>query len=651
VIFLAGCETPAVLKDVIAFGADQVMLSFYELFRGRQLAAVMKTLDLNPSVRVFINAGARACVAHGQASTQYFKSYKAFLRECGGRFAFATEFDVDGFDPAYDAVDMAEWQDELLALDRVSIVPIWHAQRGPDAWIGLCHDPRFTRIGLGATEPLAQPSYLSRFMAIARQTGMPVHGFGQTKILTTLKTTRFSSIDSRSWKSGERFGTVYIFQHTQWKELSSTTRGGKDARLPYRTYFTAIGCSWRKLQADDPRELRKANVIAWTNLSRRLQVMYGPQEHRTDGSTHPDRDRIPVGNGDDGGDGVLPAVARPAPSEHAAQKSVGAVADGVRRDVPDVDRNSPVSGTGTATTATAAPARPRITKLRAKPKGGVSYDGSRHAAADRTGVHDPESDRAVARQPTTATDQRSPEDHRPAAASPPADVPHRLTLVKPDRTPMQVELTATTGGQPLARTVKGLMPEGSVFQHCSTCAVGVLCPKYREGSACAFVEDFRNMPTRNIDDVATSLAMVIEENAARLNMGRILEQTLHGGMISKEVTELSSALANQLVALGKVMKSTKSAKVTGDGESLLAKIFGDLVPQSVELTGTDATVPLAIGESSPTPDPVLDPDGAPRTPAPDDAVPAVVDADDDDERGGVPVMLSTLPDDPASSRR
>lgn len=203
--------------------------------------------------------------------------------------------------------------------------------------------------------------------------------------------------------------------------------------------------------------------------------------------------------------------------------------------------------------------------------------------------------------------------------------------MKSDVTPqLSLELTAKTGGRPLERAIKGMMPEGSVFQQCSTCAIGTLCVKYQEGAVCAFAEAFRDMPTRNLDDVSTAMAMLIEENSARFRMARVIEQTMGGGMPSKDVTELSQILANQLSALGKVMKSTKTAKVKGDSETILAKIFGDLLqPAPIELTA---------GTAPDTPEPsALTSDLRPED---EFAAPA----ETDDDAGVVPTLLSTLPD-------
>lgn len=210
-----------------------------------------------------------------------------------------------------------------------------------------------------------------------------------------------------------------------------------------------------------------------------------------------------------------------------------------------------------------------------------------------------------------------------------------------------MELTAKLGAEPLDRLVKGMMPEGSVFQQCSTCAIGALCVKYREGAPCAFSEAFRDTPTQTMNDVATAMAMLIEENSARFRMARAIEQSLGGGMPTKETTELAHVLSDQLQALGKIMKSTKTARLKGDGEGILAKIFGDLLPQPIELSADDAATSHPDADADPQSTaalpPASDPDDLTKMLDAADAVRLPV-ADGGGDQSGGPSRLATIPD-------
>jgi hypothetical protein len=104
----------------------------------------------------------------------------------------------------------------------------------------------------------------------ARKWGKPVHGFAMTKINTTLKWVPYDSVDSTSVWMAQKYGSLAIFKNNKWKILTGDQKG---LRKNYRKYFTSIGCDYRKIEADDVAEVRKASVIAWRNLAERFQLL------------------------------------------------------------------------------------------------------------------------------------------------------------------------------------------------------------------------------------------------------------------------------------------------------------------------------------------------------------------------------------------
>lgn len=277
-IFLAGSENVTHLQALLENGASNVLFSFYYIARRGQMNQLFDLLDSYKHVKVFLDSGAFSYRVgtskfggNQQSPVDYFERYLKFVQRYGHRFEFAAEFDVDEYDEHCTPEQLEEWRSRLVAAQTTAIIPVWHPNREDASWKAYCQDPRYTHIGFGTGGEVIHHGIQSRMVNYAHHCGKTVHGFAQTKILTTLRYIKFDTIDSTSWKMGERFGQTYIFWKNRWTVLA---KHEKDQRYMYRRYFKAIGCNWHKILADDIEEVRKANVIAWENLSRRMQVIH-----------------------------------------------------------------------------------------------------------------------------------------------------------------------------------------------------------------------------------------------------------------------------------------------------------------------------------------------------------------------------------------
>jgi hypothetical protein len=105
----------------------------------------------------------------------------------------------------------------------------------------------------------------------ARQRNKTVHGFGMTRVNSQLIHIPYDSVDSTSWLMGQKFGTLFVFQNNKFKLIGKDGAMGKNARKLYRMHFTRIGIDYRKIEADEIGEVRKANILAWKHLSARLE--------------------------------------------------------------------------------------------------------------------------------------------------------------------------------------------------------------------------------------------------------------------------------------------------------------------------------------------------------------------------------------------
>ncbi len=278
-IFLAGSENTTHLQALLENGATNVLFSYFYIAKRGQMYQLFSLLERYPHVKVFLDSGAfsfrvgttRFTTGHQQSPAAYFDGYLRFVREHGHRFEFAAEFDVDEYDDSCSEEQLEEWRSQLCELGTTNIVPVWHPNRGYPEWERYCTDNRYTHLGFGTGGLPIEHGIQSRLINRAHYHKKTVHGFAQTKILTTLKYVKFDTIDSTSWKMGERYGQTFIFWRNRWEVLA---KHEKEQRRMFKRYFKAIGCDWRLILKDDIEEVRKANIIAWENLSKRLQVIH-----------------------------------------------------------------------------------------------------------------------------------------------------------------------------------------------------------------------------------------------------------------------------------------------------------------------------------------------------------------------------------------
>lgn len=94
-------------------------------------------------------------------------------------------------------------------------IPIFHKNRGKDYFIDMCKNYPYVAIGGIAgkgnmTKRKEYMPYFKWFIDTAHKHGAKIHGLGFTD-LKALEMFNFDSVDSTSWTTGNRFGSVYRF--------------------------------------------------------------------------------------------------------------------------------------------------------------------------------------------------------------------------------------------------------------------------------------------------------------------------------------------------------------------------------------------------------------------------------------------------------
>lgn len=119
------------------------------------------------------------------------------------------ELDID---PIVGIKEVERLRSKLEKLTNLKSILVWHKSRGKDYWLKMVKEYNYVAIGGIVTREI-KPSEYKHFhwlLAEAKKQNCKVHGLGFTN-LKGLEEYDFYSVDSTSWLSGNRFGSIYKF--------------------------------------------------------------------------------------------------------------------------------------------------------------------------------------------------------------------------------------------------------------------------------------------------------------------------------------------------------------------------------------------------------------------------------------------------------
>ena len=275
-IFLAGAETNTLIRDLVDNGAPNILLSYYRIHHRKMEADIDRWMSQYPEANWFLDSGAFSYAHNVQArgkvfdAAAYVAEYFAFIDEYGDRFCRVTECDFDIGGTEIEEVD--EYREEMLhRWPHLNVTPVWHTERGEWAWQEYIRDPRIKALAMGSGDILQNEGATRRRLNHAFDEGKPVHGFGLTRINTALKYLPFDSVDSSAWLMGQKLGSTYVFRANKFRKIPSEKK--LQGRRRYASYFRNIGCDVGALLADNPDEVRKANLRAWLGVTDRFEAL------------------------------------------------------------------------------------------------------------------------------------------------------------------------------------------------------------------------------------------------------------------------------------------------------------------------------------------------------------------------------------------
>lgn len=94
-------------------------------------------------------------------------------------------------------------------------IPVWHKSRGKAEFIKMCEEYSYVALGGIVSKEIKKEEYkyFPWFIEQAHRNKARIHGLGFTN-LDGIRKYHFDSVDSTSWTSGNRFGSVHEFNGT-----------------------------------------------------------------------------------------------------------------------------------------------------------------------------------------------------------------------------------------------------------------------------------------------------------------------------------------------------------------------------------------------------------------------------------------------------
>ncbi len=137
----------------------------------------------------------------------YIERYAAFINEYNVKYFFELDIDV-----IVGIKEVERLRNKLELLTNKKCIPVWHKSRGKQYWLDMVKSYDYVAIGGIVTREIKPKEYpyFTWFLNEAKKENCKVHGLGFTNP-TRLRKYPFYSVDSTSWVSGNRFGSVSYF--------------------------------------------------------------------------------------------------------------------------------------------------------------------------------------------------------------------------------------------------------------------------------------------------------------------------------------------------------------------------------------------------------------------------------------------------------
>lgn len=162
----------------------------------------------------------------------YLKRYIEFINKYDIKYFFELDIDsVVGYE------EVKQLRKILEKETNKKCIPVWHKSRGLEEWKKLTKEYDYVAIGGIVTKEIKPNEHIifKPLLEIARKNKCKVHGLGYTN-LNGIKKYKFYSVDSTSWKSGNRFGSLYLFKNNELIKIDKP----KNKKVATGPYYSAV---------------------------------------------------------------------------------------------------------------------------------------------------------------------------------------------------------------------------------------------------------------------------------------------------------------------------------------------------------------------------------------------------------------------------
>lgn len=211
-ICLAGCYAITNENKKIIKESKYILESFYYIKEWQ--IPYIKDFDL-----FLLDSGAFTFMSNTKKGKinwkEYIDRYADFIIKNDIKYFFELDIDVlIGYEK------VKEYTKYLEEKTRRRCIPVWHKSRGLEEWKRITKEYDYVAIGGIVTKEIkpSEQKYFIPLLKIAKKNNCKVHGLGYTN-LKGLEKYKFYSVDSTSWKSGNRFGTLYLFENNKLKQI------------------------------------------------------------------------------------------------------------------------------------------------------------------------------------------------------------------------------------------------------------------------------------------------------------------------------------------------------------------------------------------------------------------------------------------------
>jgi hypothetical protein len=273
-IFFSGVEGDRFFETAYTQGNCRHMLMSILYVVNKGDAFFERRVNKRPDIRWMLDSGGHSFRKEGYCPKwpdiawfdDFAKQYHDWLGANKHLIDLAVNLDIDN---VVGMEKMLEYDNDIfrpIEREGVPICYVWHEEYGYDFWLKMCREHEY----VGLPGHLDEAVY-HKMLRPAMMNGCRVHGFACTKA-SILGKVPFATVDSTSWKAGERFGQTFVYEGGK---LHTYDKSHKEQRKRYKARWVAIGVDWDNLEKDKAEEITKVCAYAWGEYQKHLDIMSG----------------------------------------------------------------------------------------------------------------------------------------------------------------------------------------------------------------------------------------------------------------------------------------------------------------------------------------------------------------------------------------